>query len=434
MVKNVCVVGTGYVGLVTGTCLSDLGLNVTCVDNDKKKIDILNRGVCPIYEIGLEELIRRNQAKGRLKFSTNLKEAVVQAEVIFLAVGTPPGKDGYPDTSALEKAAVQVAVYLNGYKVITNKSTAPIGSARRLKQLIKENCRRGIKFDVVANPEFLREGSSVGDFMRPDRLILGSDSQKALKIMKEIYRPLYLIETPFVLTNWESAELIKYATNCYLAAKISFINEMANLCEKTGADVQVVAKAMGLDKRIGPKFLHAGAGFGGSCLPKDLVGLNKISEKLDYRFRIGEAALEVNQERGEVIISKVKELIGNPKGKRIGVLGLSFKPSTDDIREAPAINVIRRLMAQGARVQAYDPAGMKSAQKVLKGISFASDAYDCAKNADCLLLVTEWNEFRELNLESIKKLMKSPNLVDARNVYEPEKVKRLGFAYTSVGR
>ena len=434
MPKNICVVGTGYVGLVAGTCLSDFGLNVTCVDSDKRKIALLNRGVCPIYEIGLEKLIQRNREKGRLKFSAELKPAVESAEVIFLAVGTPPGKDGYPDTSGLEKAAVQVAGYLKGYKVITNKSTAPVGTARKLKKLMQENCKRGIKFDLVANPEFLREGSSVEDFMRPDRVILGSDSKKALQIMKETYRPLYLIETPFVFTNFETAELIKYATNCFLAAKISFINEMANLCEKTGADVQTVAKAMGLDKRIGPKFLHAGAGFGGSCLPKDLVGLNKISEKVGYNFQIGEAALEVNRQRREIIVSKARELLGNLKGKQIGVLGLSFKPNTDDTREAPALYIIRRLQSEGADIKAYDPVAMPETKKILKKVVFAKNPYQCAEKADCLILVTEWNEFRELNLEKIKKVMNHPNLVDARNVFAPDQARKLGFAYLGIGR
>ncbi len=434
MIKDVCVVGTGYVGLVAGTCISDFGLNVTCVDSDKKKIALLNKGICPIYEIGLEELIKRNQIKGRLRFSTNLKEAVEQAEVVFLAVGTPPGKDGYPDASALEKAAVQVAGYLKGYKVITNKSTSPVGTGRRLKKLIQENSKRGVKFDIVVNPEFLREGSSVEDFMRPDRIILGSDSKKALQIMREIYRPLYLIETPFVLTDFETAELIKYATNCYLATKISFINEMANLCELTGADVQTVAKAMGLDKRIGPKFLHAGAGFGGSCLPKDLAGLNAIARRAGYDFKIGEAVLEVNQERKEIIVAKVKQLVGDLKGKKIGILGLSFKPNTDDIREAPAIYVIKKLQVEGAKIKAYDPVAMPEAKKMLKGAEFATDAYRCAEKADALVLMTEWNELRELNLERIKKLMRKPNLVDARNVYQPDRVKKLGFAYLSIGR
>jgi UDPglucose 6-dehydrogenase len=434
MPKNICVVGTGYVGLVAGTCLSDFGLNVTCVDSDKRKIALLNRGVCPIYEIGLEKLIQRNREKGRLKFSAELKPAVESAEVIFLAVGTPPGKDGYPDTSGLEKAAVQVAGYLKGYKVIANKSTAPVGTARKLKKLMQENCKKGIKFDLVANPEFLREGSSVEDFMRPDRVILGSDSKKALQIMKEVYRPLYLIETPFVFTNFETAELIKYATNCFLAAKISFINEMANLCEKTGADIQTVAKAMGLDKRIGPKFLHAGAGFGGSCLPKDLVGLNQIAERLGYTFRIGEAVLEVNRQRRETIVIKVKELLGNLKGKTIGVLGLAFKPNTDDTREAPALYIIKRLQSEGARIKAYDPVAMPEARKILKKVAFAKDAYECAEKTDCLILVTEWNEFRELNLEKIKKIMNHPNLVDARNVYDPDQARKLGFAFLGIGR
>jgi len=434
MPKNICVIGTGYVGLVAGTCLSDFGLNVTCVDSDKKKISLLNKGVCPIYEIGLEELLHRNQAKGRLRFSTELKPAIESAEVIFLAVGTPPGKDGYPDTSALEKAAIQMAGYLRGYKVITNKSTAPVGTARKLKKLIRENCKKGVRFDLVANPEFLREGSSVEDFMRPDRVILGSDSNKALQIMKEIYRPLYLIETPFVFTNFETAELIKYATNCFLAAKISFINEMANLCELTGANVQIVAKAMGLDKRIGPKFLHAGAGFGGSCLPKDLVGLNKISERVGYNFQIGEAVWEVNRQRREVIVSKARELLGNLKGKQIGVLGLSFKPNTDDTREAPALYIIKRLQSEGAKIKAFDPVAMPEAKKFLKKVVFAKDPYECAKKADCLILVTEWNEFRELNLERIKKVMNHPNLVDARNVYDPDQAGKLGFAYLGIGR
>ncbi len=432
--KSVCVIGVGYVGLVAGTCLSDFGLNVYCVDRDKKKIDMLKSGICPIYEVGLEDLIKRNQAKKRLHFSTDLKTAVKNSSVIFLAVGTPLGKDHWPDLKALKQVAVELARYIEDYKVIAIRSTVPPGTAREIKKLIQKNLRDPVEIDLVSNPEFLREGSAIQEFTHPDRVILGSDSRKALEIVKEIYRPLYLIETPFVITNFETAEIIKYSNNTFLAAKISFINEIALLCEETGADVQVVAKALGLDGRIGSKFLHAGAGFGGSCLPKDVMGLTKVFEKKKQRFHIGQSVIQVNLNQRKRVVQKIQKLLGNLKGKRIGILGLSFKPNTDDVREAPALDIIRGLQQQKARIKAYDPVAILEAKKVLKNVEFCKDPYQVAAGSDGLVLVTEWNEFRELNLEKIKRLMKAPNFVDARNVYIPEQMRKLGFNYSSIGR
>lgn len=432
--RSVCVIGTGYVGLVAGTCLADFGLDVYCVDQDEKKIKQLNSGISPIYEVGIEDLIKRNLTKKRLHFTVDLKASVQNSLVIFLAVGTPLGKDGWPDLKALDKAAVDVAKYIDDYKVIAIKSTVPPGTARQIKKLIRKNLSKKVAFDLVSNPEFLREGSAIQEFTHPDRVILGSDSPKALSIVKEIYRPLYLIETPFVITNFETAEIIKYANNSFLAAKISFINEIASLCEEIGADVQVVAKAMGLDGRIGSKFLHAGAGFGGSCLPKDVTTLNTVFKKRRQRFRIGESVIEVNLNQRKRIVQKIQKLLGNLKGKRIGILGLSFKPNTDDVREAPALDIIRSLQKQNGIIKAYDPVAVPEAKKVLKNVEFCKDAYEVAAGADCLVLVTEWNEFRELSLEKIKMLMNNLNFVDARNVYVPEQMLKLGFNYTSVGR
>ena len=433
---HITVVGTGYVGLVTGAALADFGLNVSCVDSDEQKIETLSSGRVPFYETGLEELVNRNLKNGRLTFSTDLEEAVRASLTVFIAVGTPDLPDGAPDLSQVDSVVNALAECMDDYKIIVTKSTVPVGTARRIQRLLAENQRRPVKFDVVSNPEFLREGSAVEDFMRPNRVVIGADSDNAVAIVKEIYRPLYLNETPFVITNLETAELIKYACNAFLATKVSFINEMANLCEKVGADVHHVARAMGLDKRIGPKFLHPGPGFGGSCFPKDLVALARTGRKLEAPQRLAEAVMEINRRQKERVFSRIKDELGSLERKRIGVLGLAFKPNTDDIREAPAIDICRRLLEAGALIQAYDPAAMPNSRKVLEGESvvFCPDAYAAAAGVDALWIATEWNEFRNINLARIKSVMQAPVLFDSRNVFDPEKVRALGFRYFGTGR
>jgi UDPglucose 6-dehydrogenase len=433
---HITVVGTGYVGLVSGAGLADFGLTVTCIDCDEQKIQALRQGQLPIYEIGLEELFRRNVRNNRLHFSTDLKSAVQRSLVIFIAVGTPAGPNGEPDLSHVERVVRSLAEDMDDYKVIVTKSTVPIGTGKWIRKLIEENQMKRVKFDVVSNPEFLREGSAVEDFMRPNRVVIGADSEQAAAIVKDIYRPLYLIETPFVVTNPETAELIKYASNAFLATKISFINEVANLCEKVGADIHHVARAIGLDKRIGPKFLHPGPGFGGSCFPKDVLALAKIGEKFGSRMRIVESVVEVNKIQKELLVRKIEASLGGLANRCIGVLGLSFKPNTDDIRESPAILICQKLVESQAQVQAYDPISMPNAQKVLNGnrISYCSSAYEAASSSDALLVATEWNEFRNIDLEKIKSLMRQPIIFDARNIFEPEKMESLGFKYFGTGR
>jgi len=433
---HITVVGTGYVGLVSGAGFADFGLNVTCIDCDEQKVSELRKGKIPIYEIGLEEIFRRNTKNNRLSFSTDLKSAVQRSLVIFIAVGTPEGSDGAPDLSQVESVALSLAEYIDDYKVVVTKSTVPIGTGRRIRQLIEEHQRIKVKFDVVSNPEFLREGSAIEDFMRPNRVVIGAESDQAAAIIKDIYRPLYLIETPFVMTNIETAELIKYASNAFLATKISFINEVANLCEEIGADVQQVARAMGLDKRIGPKFLHAGPGFGGSCFPKDVLALAKIGDRLGRRMRIVETVLEVNRNQREFLLQKMGNAVQGFEGKCIGVLGLSFKPNTDDIRESPAISICKRLVEGSAVVQVYDPVAMANAKRILNGdkVLYCGNAYEAASNCDALVICTEWNEFRNIDLEKIKSVMKTPILFDPRNILEPEKTSNLGFQYYGTGR
>jgi len=431
---NVCVVGTGYVGLVTGACLAELGMNLICVDNDSQKINLLKQGKLSIYEPGLEDLVVKNMKEGRLRFSSSIEEGLRLSLVLFMAVGTPSKNDGSADLRAVEEVAKEVSGCMNGYKVVVMKSTVPVGTSRWLKRLIQEHQPRPTPFDVVSNPEFLREGSAIEDFMRPDRVIIGAESEQAIAIMKDIYNALYLIETPFVLTSLESAEMIKYATNAFLATKVTFINEIANLCEKVGADVHHVARAMGLDGRIGKKFLHPGPGYGGSCFPKDTRALSKIAQERGYKFKILDSVIEVNEEQKQRMVNKVKEKAGDLKGKTIGILGLSFKPNTNDIRESSSIAIIRGLLALGAKVKAYDPAAMEEAKALFPELEFGKDAYDVADGADVLVLVTEWNQFRRLDLLRIKDLLKSPIFIDLRNVYDPDQMKRLGFNYCGVGR
>lgn len=431
---NICVIGTGYVGLVTGTCLAEFGMNLVCVDNDTQKIDLLRQGKIPIYEPNLEALVHKNMKEGRLRFSSNIEEGIRSSLVIFIAVGTPPKEDGSADLRYVEEVAKEIAHWMDGYKVVVMKSTVPVGTTRWLKGFIQSHQKKSIPFDIVSNPEFLREGSAVEDFLRPDRVIIGAESEQAIAIMKDIYSALYLIETPFVITNLETAEMIKYATNAFLATKVTFINEVANLCERVGADVHHVAKAMGLDGRIGRKFLHPGPGYGGSCFPKDTRALLKLAHEKGYQFRILHSVIEANEKQKERMVEKIKEMVGEVRGKTIGVLGLSFKPNTSDIRESSAIAIIQRLLAMGARIKAYDPAAMKESEAVLPEVIYARDAYDVADGADALVLMTEWNQFRRLDLQRIKSLLKTPIFIDLRNVYDPQQMKRLGFHYCGVGR
>ncbi len=433
---HISVIGTGYVGLVTGACLADFGMTVTCVDIDKEKIEKLKKGIVPFFEPGLEELVRRNIKNKKLFFSTDLKEAVKNSLVIFICVGTPPKKDGSADLSQIEKVALSLAEVIDEYKVIVTKSTVPVGTNRWIKHLIDSNKKADVPVDVISNPEFLREGAAVEDFMHPDRVIIGGESSYAIAIIKDIYRPLYLAETPFIITNLETAELIKYASNAFLATKISFINEIANFCEKVGADVTVVAKGMGLDPRIGPKFLNPGPGFGGSCFPKDVMALIHQGKKAGWDFKILQAVIEVNEKQKLRALEKAKELLGEIKDKTISIFGLSFKPNTSDVRESPALTLIPALIKEGAKVKAYDPVAMEEFKKAcpLKEIKYTSSSLECAKESDAIIILTEWNEFRVLDLGKLKKIMKTPVLIDMRNIYEPERVKALGFKYSGIGR
>jgi UDPglucose 6-dehydrogenase len=431
---HVTMVGTGYVGLVSGAGFADFGLNVTCVDCDEQKIRTLREGQLPIYEIGLEEILRRNVKNERLAFSTDMRAAVQQSLVVFIAVGTPEGRDGEPDLSQVESVAVSLAECIDDYKVIVTKSTVPVGTSRRIHQLITEHQKHNVKFDVVSNPEFLREGSAIEDFMRPNRVVIGADSAQAAAIVKDIYRPLYLIETPFVVTNLETAELIKYASNAFLATKISFINEVANLCEKVGADIHHVARGMGLDNRIGPKFLHAGPGYGGSCFPKDVLAMAAMGQRFGSRQRIVESVAEVNRMQCELVVQKVDTALQGLSGKQIAVWGLSFKPNTDDVRESPAISICRKFVAHDACVRAFDPIAIANARRVLDGIVYCESAYSAAEGADALLITTEWNEFRNVDLEKIRSLLKRPVVFDLRNILDPEKMRSSGFEYFGTGR
>lgn len=431
---NISVIGVGYVGLVTGVCFAEFGLKVTCMDKDGEKIRNLRKGIIPIYEPGLEEKVKKNIKEGRLTFTTDIGETVDNALVIFIAVGTPPMKDGSADLSFVDEVAETIAKHMTSYKVIVTKSTVPIGTGERLRKIVGRSQRESIDFDIVSNPEFLREGSAIEDFMRPDRVVIGAESQQAIAIMKDLYRPLYLIETPFLITDVPTAEMIKYASNSFLATKITFINEVANLCEKVGADVHMVAKGMGLDGRIGSKFLHPGPGYGGSCFPKDVLALSKISRDKDYDFKILKSVIEANNRQRMLMVEKIREAVGDLNGKTLGILGLSFKPNTDDMRDAPSIEIINALQKSGTKIKAYDPAATEEAKKVLKDIEYCDDPYAIAQGTDAIIILTEWNQFRNLDLEKVKSLLKSPIFIDLRNVYEPNKIKELGFKYVGVGR
>lgn len=429
---NICVIGTGYVGLVTGTVFAELGNEVICVDKVAEKIEKLNRNIMPIFEPGLEELVERNRAEGRLKFSTDLKGAVELAEIIFICVGTPSKENGASDLSYIESAAAEIAGNMNGYKIIVNKSTVPVGTGDLVSDIIRRECRDGHKFDVVSNPEFLREGQAVYDALNPDRIIIGAPNKEVgLKLM-ELYSSL---QAPMVITDVYSAEIIKYASNSFLAMKISFINAIADLCEKVGADVEDVANGVGRDQRIGRAFLNAGLGFGGSCFPKDVKSLVYTSSKLGYEFSLLQEVLEINDRRVERFLDMVKARFPEFKGRVFTLLGLAFKPNTDDMREAKSVEIAAKLVAGGARVRAFDPVAMEAARALLpKEVEYRANAYEACTGSDALLLVTEWREFKLLSLEKVKGLMKTPIIFDGRNLYDPGRTGRAGFEYHSLGR
>ncbi len=433
---KITVVGTGYVGLVTGTCFAELGNDVICLDIDQAKIDRLKKGEIPIYEPGLEELVLRNQKEGRLNFSTDAKAGIEWAEVIFSAVGTPPDKDHRADLSAVKAVAKTVGQNLNGYKVFVNKSTVPVGTSHMVKEIIKENLKTAMDFDVVDNPEFLREGSAVKDFLNPDRIVCGVESDRAREAMEKLYQPLVRSGRPLLFTDIHSAEVIKYASNSFLATKISFINEVANFCELVGADVTQVAKGMGLDERIGSRFLHAGIGYGGSCFPKDVQAFIQTGKDKGYEFKILEQVEAVNEAQKLRIVEKILKEIPDLNGKTVAVWGLAFKPKTDDMREASSLAIVPKLLEKGAKVRAFDPVAAENAKKILgeTNIEYFNSPFDAASGADILVLVTEWDEFRALDLQKLKTTMKDTYIFDGRNVYNPEEMGKLGFKYFSVGR
>jgi len=431
---HISVIGTGYVGLVTGACFSEFGVNVTCMDTDATRITRLEKGDVPFYEPGITELITKGIRENRISFTTDVAKAVDKALVIFIAVGTPPKPDGSADLSYVEEVGRGIARTMTGYKVIVTKSTVPVGTGEKLREVINANQSGKFRFDIVSNPEFLREGSAIEDFMRPNRVVIGADSEQAVAIMKDLYRPLYLIETPFVVTDIPTAEMIKYASNAFLATKISFINEIATVCERVGANVQMVAKGMGLDNRIGSKFLHAGPGFGGSCFPKDLAALVQTGERVGYPMQIASAAALVNEQQRGRMVEKITKTVGELKGKTFAMLGLSFKPNTNDLRDAPALAIAQELIKQGATLRVYDPVALEEACQTMSGLIPCKDAYEAAEGADALILMTEWNQFRTLDFERLKTALRQPIFFDLRNVYEPDRVAAFGLRHISVGR
>ena len=431
---HISVIGSGYVGVVTAACFAEFGLHATCMDQDRQRIAALESGTIPFYEPGLQDLVRKGRQASRLTFTTNLTQAVEQALVIFIAVGTPPCDDGSVDLSAIEEVARSIGRTMTTYKVIVTKSTVPVGTGQRVKSLVQSSLQEPVRFDVVSNPEFLREGSAIEDFLRPNRVVLGVERDESVAILNDLYRPLYLIETPIVVTTIETAELIKYASNTFLATKISFINEMSALCEKVGADIRMVAKAMGLDGRIGSKFLHTGPGYGGSCFPKDVDALIATGNAHHCEMGIAKAAVDANARQRTRMIEKIHMALGGFNKKRLGVLGLSFKPNTSDIRESPSIAIIHVLLKEGAHIQAYDPEAMVEAAQQLPELILCSDSYEASADADAIVLATEWNQFRNLDLERIKRQLRTPIFIDLRNVYEPARMATLGFQYWSIGR
>ena len=428
---NICIVGAGHVGLVTGACFADLGHRVTCLDNNRQKIQLLKRGGMPIYEPGLEELVRRNRHQGRLRFSDDLSESVSQAEVIFIAVGTPPKESGEADLTYVENVARQIATVMRAYKLVVEKSTVPVETGEWIKRTIQAYRKRRVPFDVASNPEFLREGSAVQDFLHPDRIVIGVESQRAKALLLELYKP---IKVPVVVTDIKSAELIKHASNSFLATKISFINAIATICEMVGADVLKVSEGMGLDRRIGPSFLAAGVGYGGSCFPKDIDAFIHIAGKAGYEFDLLKAVREINEAQKRRLVQKIERALWILNDKTVGVLGLAFKPDTDDLRNAPSLDIIARLQQAGATVKAFDPQAMPHAKALLPNVRFCTTAYEAARGSDCLVILTEWNEFKELDFARLKRLLRQPVVVDGRNIYDPKKLARLGFRYVGMGR
>ena len=433
--RNICVIGTGYVGLVSGAGMADFGNSVVCADIDTEKIDMLKKGGIPIYEPGLKELVDRNVNAGRLTFSADVETSVRNAEVIFIAVGTPMGANGEADLKAVETVATTIAKNLNGYKIICTKSTVPVGTGARLEALILQEKESDFEFDVVSNPEFLREGSAVKDFLHPDRVVLGVNTERAADIMKQVYRSLFINETPMVITNVPSSEMIKYASNAFLAVKISFINEVANLADKVGADVHTIARAMGLDGRISSKFLHPGPGYGGSCFPKDTEALVYTGEQYGVDFQVVKAAIGANKNQRNVILAKAKELVPDLKNKTVAILGLAFKANTDDVRDTPALEIIQGLEEAGATVKAYDPIAAENMKKFfLPNLDTRKSVLDTVQDADLVIILTEWNELRGLGLKELKSHLRSPNIVDARNILSIDQLKEFGFNYRNVGR
>ncbi len=432
---RIAIIGTGYVGLVSGACFSEFGIDVTCIDVDVEKINDLQIGKIPIYEPGLEDLVDKNVSAQRLHFTNNLGEAVSEADAVFIAVGTPSRRgDGHADLSYVFAAAKEIANAMKGYTVVVNKSTVPVGTGREVERIIRSE-RPDADFDVISNPEFLREGSAIEDFMRPDRVVIGVETERAQELMNDLYRPLHLIQTPILFTKLETAELVKYATNAFLATKITFINEVADLCEKVGANVHDIAKGMGLDGRIGNKFLHAGPGYGGSCFPKDTLAMVRTAESAGVNLKIVEAVVDANNNRKKDMAKRViKACGGSVAGKTITLLGVTFKPNTDDMRDSPSLDIIPMLNEEGAVIRAYDPAGMEEAKHLLENVIWCEDTYEALEGADALVIVTEWNEFRSLNFDRIKKILKGSVVVDLRNIYDPKTMTEAGFQYSSIGR
>jgi UDPglucose 6-dehydrogenase len=432
---KIAMIGAGYVGLVSGACFSEFGVNVVCIDKDAERIERLQRGEMPIFEPGLDDLVARNARAGRLGFATDLAAAMNGADAVFIAVGTPSRRgDGHADRSYVYGAAREIAESLKGYAVVVTKSTVPVGTGREVGRIIRE-CNPNAEFDVVSNPEFLREGSAINDFMRPDRVVIGAESERAREVMRQLYRPLYLIETPILFTGLETAELIKYAANAFLATKVTFINEVADVCEKVGADVHDVARGIGLDGRIGRKFLHPGPGFGGSCFPKDTQALARTAEQVGAPIRIVEAVIAVNDARKRRMAQRIREACGGSvAGKTVAVLGLTFKPNTDDMRESPSLAILPALVNEGATVRAFDPEGMEEAKKLMPELEYCEDAYAAMEGADALVILTEWNEFRALNVARVRAAMRQPVVIDLRNIYNPEQMIAAGLIYHSIGR
>ena len=432
---KVAIVGTGYVGLVSGACFADFGHTVICIDNDDAKIAALENGQIPIYEPGLDSLVAENVQAGRLSFTKDLKAAVAESEAVFIAVGTPSRRgDGFADLSYVYAAAEEIAHAIDGYTVVVTKSTVPVGTGTEVAEIIRK-ARPEADFSVVSNPEFLREGAAIEDFKRPDRVVVGAEDERSRDVMRELYRPLYINETPILFTNRTTSELIKYAANAFLATKITFINEMADICEKVGGDVQEVARGIGLDQRVGSKFLHAGPGYGGSCFPKDTLALVRTAQTFGAPTKIVEAVVEINDRRKKQMAERVVEACGGDvNGKTVALLGLTFKPNTDDMRDSPSLDIVPALQAAGAKIKAFDPAGMEEAQKLLENVDYTEGPYQTLDGADAVLIVTEWDEFRALDLDRVKTLLSKPIMIDLRNIYRPSEMAELGFEYHSIGR